>query len=361
MGAKRSGRGSSMKTVVTTMRNEAPFVLEWVAHQRVLGFDGILAFSNDCADGTDAMLDRLQQLGVLAHVPNPRRGTKPVQWTALRRAENHPYVKKADWVMVADVDEFLNIHAGAGRLDDLIAARPEARAFLLAWRMFGSGGTVAFRDEPVTGQFLRAAPDTLVWPWRAVQFKTLFRNDIPGTRLGVHKPHPPKDMPEGAWVDDTGNPVPRVMGTVLPKVVRRYALAQVNHYALGSVESFVVKSDRGKPNHLDQGIGLEYWLDRDFDECEDRSILRHAPALRAEMDALLADPELARLHRAGVEWRRRRFAELMLRSDSFYLHARILRHLSGGRMDMAAQLAMLQGLYRMRQAETARRAGDQPA
>ena len=44
---------------VLTVRNEAAFLLEWLAHHRAVGVTDFLVFSNDCQDGTDAMLDRL--------------------------------------------------------------------------------------------------------------------------------------------------------------------------------------------------------------------------------------------------------------------------------------------------------------
>jgi hypothetical protein len=46
-------------TAVTMMRDEAPALLEWVAFQDAIGFDRIVVYTNDCRDGTDAMLDRL--------------------------------------------------------------------------------------------------------------------------------------------------------------------------------------------------------------------------------------------------------------------------------------------------------------
>ena len=33
------------------MRNEAPFILEWIAYHRAIGFDDFLIYSNDCSDG----------------------------------------------------------------------------------------------------------------------------------------------------------------------------------------------------------------------------------------------------------------------------------------------------------------------
>ncbi|MEL6427490.1 MAG: glycosyltransferase family 2 protein, partial [Pseudomonadota bacterium] len=53
--------------IVTTMRNEGPYILEWLAHHRAVGFTDFLVFSNDCDDGTDALLDRLHELGQIVH------------------------------------------------------------------------------------------------------------------------------------------------------------------------------------------------------------------------------------------------------------------------------------------------------
>ena len=338
-----------MRTIVTTMRNEAPFILEWIAYHRAIGFTDFVVFSNDCDDGTDLLLDRLAQLGVLHHLPNPRRGKKPVQWTALKRAANHPAVKKADWVFVADVDEFLNIHAGAGRLDDLFAAHPDADGFHLSWRMFGANGRTRFVDAPVTAQFTTAAPAALVWPWRAVQFKSLFRNKDAAPRLGVHAPQ--NHAPGACWIDDTGKASGFAQGTVLLHSEPRYALAQINHYALGSVESFLVKSARGKPNHAGQAIDLGYWIDRNFNEVTDTTILRHADATAQGIAALRADPEIGRLHDAGVAWRKDRIAALLLQTDSFYLYAQIMQAPPTFPLALEDQQALLHKLLQMRRAQ----------
>ena len=46
-------------TSITPMKNEAPFLLEWVAYHRLIGVNDILVFTNHCTDGTDLMLERL--------------------------------------------------------------------------------------------------------------------------------------------------------------------------------------------------------------------------------------------------------------------------------------------------------------
>jgi hypothetical protein len=82
--------------IVTCVRNEAPLLLEWIAYHQAIGFTDFLLYSNDCDDGTDALLDRLAQMGVIAHVPNHAGGKKAVQWRALSRARQHPLTNLAD-------------------------------------------------------------------------------------------------------------------------------------------------------------------------------------------------------------------------------------------------------------------------
>ena len=306
-----------MKVVaVLTLRNEGAFLLEWLAHHRAIGFTDFLVFSNDCADGTDAMLDRLQAMGWLTHLRNDDSGAKGPQWAALNRADRHPLVTGADWLMHIDIDEFVNIRTGDGRLSALMAACPQATGFALTWRMFGNAGIDTIEDRPVTHTFLHAAPEVLHWPWRAQQVKTLFRNDGAFRKLGVHRPRNPDPAgPVPHWVDGSGHRLPAAF--VRNRVFTDpgsapYALAQVNHYALGSMQGYVVKADRGRANRAAGAFDLGYWIDRNLCAVEDRSILRMDPAAAPFRAALHADPVLGPLHQAAVAWRKARFCALMV-------------------------------------------------
>ena len=59
---------------ITTMRNEAPFVLEWIAYHKHIGVTDCLIYTIDCEDGTDVLLDRLAALGVVPHERNHSGG-----------------------------------------------------------------------------------------------------------------------------------------------------------------------------------------------------------------------------------------------------------------------------------------------
>lgn len=314
---------------VLTLRNEAAFLLEWLAHHRAVGFTDFLVFSNDCDDGTDIMLDRLAAQGLLTHLPNPGPHAQGPQWDALKAASIHPLFKTADWAMVLDIDEFVNIHVGARRIPDLLAALPDATAITLTWRMFGNAGVIAFTDAPVRETFTKAAPAVLHWPWRASLFKTLFRVDGTYAKLGVHRPRSPdaNRLAHQRWFDGSGRELPpayhkaRVMSAL---GTDNFQLAQLNHYALGAMQSYLVKCDRGRANRDASAFDMGYWVDRNFSDVEDATILALSGKAQPLIDHLKSDPDLAALHHTAVAWRHARFAALMAEEPWRALFGRLL-------------------------------------
>jgi hypothetical protein len=303
---------------VTTLRNEAAFLLDWLAHHMATGFTDFLVFSNDCDDGTDAMLDRLQAMGVLTHVRNDSHDDKGPQWTALQKADRHPLVAAADWILVLDIDEYVTVKVGDQTLADLWGALPSATAIPLTWRMFGNAGVVDYQDRPVSAQFTRAAPSVLYWPWRAQHFKTLFRNDGTYRKLGVHRPRNPDPDRLAAqhWVSGSGIPMDPAYhrDRVFSPLGRdHHRLVQLNHYALGAMQSYLLKCDRGRANREATPFDMGYWVERNFGEVEDRSLVDGplVPKVAAGRARFAADPILSKLHDRAVAWRHRRVQTLM--------------------------------------------------
>lgn len=315
---------------ILCVRNEAAFLLEWLAHHRAIGFDHFLVFSNDCEDGTDRMLDRLQALGGLTHI----RNTGPydqggIQFTALKAAAKMEAVQRAGWILPLDVDEFVNIHCGDHSLTALHDALPEATAITLTWRLFGNADQVRYEDRPVTEVFTRAAPAVMHWPWRAAMFKTLYRNDGTYAKPGVHRPRDPDPtrLEDARWFDSHGRALAAQFKTrrIFSNFGREnYGLAQINHYPLGAMETYVLKADRGRAVHSADMLGLDYWVERNFNTDSDTTISATAERRGAALAELKADPELAALHAKAVTWRRNRFDALMQREPFRALFGRLL-------------------------------------
>jgi hypothetical protein len=315
---------------IVTLRNEAAFLLEWLAHHRAVGFTDFLFFSNNCQDGTDNMLDQLQAAGLVTHVrndgPYDKRG---IQFTAMKTADKHPLVKQADWILTLDIDEFVNIHTGDGTLVSLLKALPQADAVTLTWRLFGNADQVRYQDQPVTEQFTRCAPEVIHWPWRAAMFKTLYRNTGTYRKTGVHRPRnaDTSRLADFRWFDCEGRELgPEFKTQKLFSAYGRpnFKLAQLNHYALGAMESYVVKADRGRVNHSDLPLGMDYWVERNFNTATDSSITRYKLDTSENLDGMKSDHGLTKLHDDAVEWRHNRFRQLMKDDTSRSLFSRLM-------------------------------------
>ncbi|WP_050528195.1 glycosyltransferase family 2 protein [Pseudorhodobacter aquimaris] len=312
---------------VLILRNEGAFLLEWLAHHQACGFTDFLVFSNECSDGTDLMLDRLQEMGILTHIRNDGPHEEGPQWAALKAADKHPLVKKADWILVCDIDEFVNIHVGDRSLSALLTALPDATAIPMTWRMFGNAGVVRFRDAPMTEVFTRAAPAVLHWPWRAALFKTLFRNDGSYRKLGVHRPRSPDDITRQRWFDGSGRELPPEFHRtriLTPFGRDNYQIVQMNHYALGAMESYMLKCDRGRANRDASVFDMGYWVERNFCDVQDSTIAEISPRSAPLLAALKTDATLAALHHTAVKWRHDRFAALMQHETWRSLFGRLL-------------------------------------
>lgn len=338
--APKAATQAGRTAIVTTMKNEGPFILEWLAYHRAIGVDDFLIYTNDCTDGTDTMLDMLQEKGLVQHRENPFRdsGLKP-QHAALQAAESEPVMQDCGWGICMDVDEFINIRIGDGTLASLYAAMGEANMISLTWRLFGNADVHGYEDRFLLDQFTRCAPEVIRKPHQAWGFKTLFRNIDIYKKLGVHRPKGliPDLWDQVKWLNGSGKPMPRTMfrnGWRSSLETYGYDWVQLNHYAVRSAESFLVKRDRGRVNHVDRDQGMNYWFRMNHNLEEDRSIQRMIPRLQAEFDRLLADPDIRAAHDHSVRCHREKIAELRATEN----YERFFGELTGARMERLCRL-----------------------
>lgn len=300
-------------TVVSTMRNEAPFILDWVAHYKTLGFDNILVCTNDCEDPTVEILLRLQELGLVTHHQTEIWKRAGIQRSALRQAwKRYDIVNQADWVFVCDADEYLNIHMGDGSARALVAGSgADIDAISVPWRIFGAQGIAAFVDIPVTQQFrLAEAPwDPVSHPATGKFGKTILTNLSRLKRLGVHVPYYADDYaPQARIVRPGGSPY--VGHRQHPISPPSFAYAQVNHYITRSLDSFLIKKARGRVNHSENEMGIDYWQRWNRNIDADYSIDRYHEESARFAAGLKADPVLGALHAQAVEWYHQKAAAL---------------------------------------------------
>lgn len=286
--------------VLTCVRNEGMWLLEWIAYHRAIGFDAVFVASNDCTDGSDAMLDRLAERGEVIHLRNAvPPGTAP-QVAGCALALAHPAMAAVDWVFHGDVDEFLNITVGSGRVTDLLDAVGPSDCIAVSWQMFGSSGHRLWPGGLVLDRFRRA--ERRLRPARTLQ-KCLFR-PAAFSAVECHMPKGPLRpvvVRNTAGVELPGQSLSRPGAMRLKGIARRqvtWANARVNHYAIRSLDSFLLKNLRGDGmalTHAKYLRGSEFWRFAERNEAEETAILRLLPAVEQGLATLRADPVLAAL------------------------------------------------------------------
>lgn len=304
---------------VTPMKNEGPYILEWVAYHRLIGVNDMLIFSNDCTDGSDLLLDRLDELGYIRHYGNPSviMNVERHHLAVIRYLNTLTRVRRADWVVSLDADEFICVNTGDGTLGALIEACDGADVISMNQLNFGCGGESDFTDALQMDRFTWAqhytGGENPKGPRRGV--KSLTRAGAPVVSITNHSPRPdPARASELTWVNGAGQPLPQEM---LVKEIKSfeeelcaYDLVQLNHYALRSMDSFLTQVFRGNANHADRAADMKYWRKHNMNEQRDTRIQRWSAPVKAAIAEMLQDGELAELHAATVAYHRDHIEEL---------------------------------------------------
>ncbi|HEY0832827.1 MAG TPA: glycosyltransferase family 2 protein [Azospirillum sp.] len=215
------------------VKDEGPYIAEWIAYHRVLGVDHILVYDNGSTDGTAEFLGALARRGVVTLVDWPSDGANP-QLAAYQHALDTAGAR-FDWMAFLDADEFLVLHHDA-TVQSFLARYGTAAAVAVNWKMFGSSGRMVREDGLVMERFTRCAP-TAHYVNRIV--KTIVRPRWVA-RAGIHLPV----LAGGSVVDEQHRPVSIDGGGVHAHA--SHALSQVNHYFTKSHAEWTAKRLRGK-------------------------------------------------------------------------------------------------------------------
>lgn len=226
--------------VVGTMRDDGIYILEWVAHYRTLGFEHLFIYTNDNADGSDALLQRLAEAGLLTVIDNEVTGEVPPEVKAFGHALNLlPALWAHEWAFFVDSDEFLvpAPHIG-NRVSDILQKvderypSGEVGAVLYDWLWYVSA--MKFRREP--GLLMERFQYTRDH-WLG---KCLVRlRDTTSMR----RQHCPDLIPGKMLIDSAFEAVD--LDNFWNRSEPQYAGGQVNHYWPKSFEEFAIKKARG--------------------------------------------------------------------------------------------------------------------
>lgn len=289
-----------MHVVITSMRNEASYILEWVAWNIYIGFNKVVVFTNDNTDETLSILEGLKAFGVVDFqelFPGPDEKPQMVAFAAGAKWVNE---NRPESVCCIDPDEFLLLKKDKN-ISQYLRRFPDADAIAINWKIFGSGG-LKYKGRGFTCErFLMASNANLN---ENRQFKTIFR-----CRKSVKRFH------HRVFFDGVSQQEVRYIysnGVELSGAAQKpgfdlksnrfvnYDFAQINHYAIRSEEELRAKMARG--NGLEvvgENPRFESYRKKfDTNKVYETEILEHLPGYRKIYDELYGflvnfKPELA--------------------------------------------------------------------
>jgi len=314
-------------TIVVCMKNEGPFLLEWLAHHRAVGVNQFIVFSNDCTDGSRELLDALDNAGVIQHLENPNclvQSERRID-VAFGYAQKLNAVRNADYVGMIDADEFINIKVGDGTFKALFAEIEPFDVLSYNHVNFGFGGVMRYDPAPITGQFHMTCGEQVGQGARArTSIKSLFRPREDFQAMNHFPRMGPEAFDDLVWLDGSGHRVaidPQKPRRKMLSIGGRTDLVQINHYVLRSVESFLLKHDRGNMHGFEKWDARKYVEEYNLNRVADHTIAKSRGLRRRGLRELKELPGIADLHEACVIRHRERIEALLKTEHGAALYA----------------------------------------
>lgn len=170
-----STRNPLKLVICTRIRNEAPYLREWIDHHRMIGFDSFLILNDKSTDdgATQCLLDAYSKEGVVIRLPDDineesrsfLHGQSSVFDTCVHHLKRQKTsAKNHTWMLTHDTDEFLwfNTSKDDTTLKDVIrsitSAKPDGttiESIKIPRLLYGSSGHKHYDDTPVLDRFTR--------------------------------------------------------------------------------------------------------------------------------------------------------------------------------------------------------------
>lgn len=306
--------------VTTCMKDEGPYILEWLAWHKYIGIQDFVVFTNDCSDGTDLLLDRLEELGQLRRLPNPALAANSTffQPAALNYTPQLPEWHKADFYISMDVDEFINIRVGRGQFSDLLHSTGSFDALSMSELNHGSNGRMHFEPGLMTEQFPRHQTEAPNRGKALRGVKTITRISEKLDRPRNHRPDFIGSGRDVVWLDGSGRSVETLKAdSALNGIDVRGSsnLVVLDHFPLRSLESYLIKMFRGDVVVKTHRVSQRYWRLRNQCDSQTSNFERQQNGFQKQLRKYLDDPVLKALHDKSCEIHTKRAAELLTKPD----------------------------------------------
>lgn len=251
---------------VIMVKDEAPYMAEWVAYYKLMGVTRFYIYDNDSSDNLAEELQSFINEGLveLIHWPGPIMQVKAFTDGAMRCRN------EARWVSFLDADEFMvpaNPHACIPDIvREVMKKDPHAAGVAVPWLMFGSNHHETMPDGLVIESYTG----------RAEESYTLNIKTIANPRLihSFYSPHYPCYLYGAYNINENGQ---RVYASF--DYNKSMTLLRIHHYFTKSKEECMKKIAKGIAT-VGRRRTEAIFYERDRNGVQDDSMLRYADAVK---------------------------------------------------------------------------------
>jgi hypothetical protein len=261
--------------ICAIFKDEARYLLEWLAFHRLIGVDSFVLYDNGSTDGGPDLIRRSHFARHVTLIDWPGVG---MQIPAYQDFCAY-HAAKFDWAAIIDLDEFI-MPVGGDTIREPLTRRAysDYSSILLQWFVFGPSGHQRRPDGLVIESYTRRLPDSFR---TNLHVKPLVRGKAVSTAGTT--PH----------IINVSGPTCNTRGqTVLSyaeQPIECHDVLAIHHYYTKSRDDWLAKLRRGKADAPDPAAdpyadSIYFEVERDA-QVDDRNALRFVPRLKAMLPA----------------------------------------------------------------------------
>lgn len=145
--------------LVAIAKNEEPYICEWLAYHKAIGFDHVFLYDNGNKPNLQKLTKKFGDFVTVRKIKKIKGETVSVQIRALQDALQNG-VQDYKWVSTLDIDEFLALKKHRS-VKEFIQDYQDYSQILIHWYIFGHNGFYDYSGENITKTHLyrKTSPD----------------------------------------------------------------------------------------------------------------------------------------------------------------------------------------------------------
>lgn len=285
-----TGKSGQRIALCGIVKNEAPYIIDWISWHRALGFTDFIIADNDSTDGTGEILAQLQRRHILRTFKVPTR----FHWNPQRDAYVHAAELASrlglDWIAFFDADEFLMPSGPNESISAFLGDLPQSCGSIsVNWAVYGSSGHISASSEPVPYRFTRRSPmssDPTSDAGINLQYKSIIRpTAFAGKMPNSHHLHLKSGFSHWA-ADRRPLIIKNKVGGVSDRIV--WEPFRLNHYVVRSWSEFYKKKmTRGLADDQSLTRSVRFFQFHDLNDVEEDVPLSLRSAFDSKRESLI--------------------------------------------------------------------------